>query len=197
MAQWQIIRISKNWQSSFFSGKFIFSQKRAQNIPKMEFFGFFWNILSLVFLENNLKWKLILLLSKFWLLSCGLKCSQPIKLQDSLKCNIWRKEWMMKFIFWHAGKNRSLLQDDTIILGVCNQSWPKYPQSKKFGYLCNISRIAWGEHEVDFLPANKHESFLWVGSVEWICKLSVCIARHAQSTLTIILQNLCNISRKT
>ena len=29
----------------------------------------------------------------------GQICCQPIKLQDSLKCNISRKKWMMKFIF--------------------------------------------------------------------------------------------------
>ena len=36
--------------------------------------------------------------AKFWFLVYGSKCSWPIELQDSLKCNIWRKKWMMKFI---------------------------------------------------------------------------------------------------
>ena len=30
--------------------------------------------------------------------------------------------------FWHADKHRSLLQVDTVILGVCNQACPKYPK---------------------------------------------------------------------
>ena len=38
-------------------------------------------------------------LAKFWFSSYGPKCCQPIKLQDSLKCNISRMKWMMKFIF--------------------------------------------------------------------------------------------------
>ena len=35
----------------------------------------------------------------FWFSNYGPKCGQPIKLQDSLKCNISRKKGMMKFIF--------------------------------------------------------------------------------------------------
>ena len=35
-------------------------------------------------------------LAKFWFSSYGPKCCQPIKLQDSLKCNISSKKWMMK-----------------------------------------------------------------------------------------------------
>ena len=31
-------------------------------------------------------------LAKFWFWSYGLKCCQPIKLQDSLECNIPRKK---------------------------------------------------------------------------------------------------------
>ena len=38
-------------------------------------------------------------LAKFWVSSYGPKCCQSIKLQDSLKYNISRKKWMMKFIF--------------------------------------------------------------------------------------------------
>ena len=42
---------------------------------------------------------LIPYLTKFWVSSCGPKCCQPIKLHDSLKCNISRKKAMMNFIF--------------------------------------------------------------------------------------------------
>ena len=61
LARWKIIGIFKNWQRPFFLGKFIFAQiwaKWAWN----RIFWIFSNILSLVFLGNNLKWKLILLL---------------------------------------------------------------------------------------------------------------------------------------
>ena len=30
--------------------------------------------------------------------------------------------------FWHADKHWSLLQVDTIILGLCNKAYPKYPK---------------------------------------------------------------------
>ena len=38
-------------------------------------------------------------LTKFCFSSYRPKCCWPIELQDSLKCNISRKKWMMKFIF--------------------------------------------------------------------------------------------------
>ena len=38
-------------------------------------------------------------LAKFWFSSYGPKCCEPIKLQDSLKCNVSRKKRMIKFIF--------------------------------------------------------------------------------------------------
>ena len=46
-------------------------------------------------------------LAKFWFLSYGPKCCQPIKLQDFLKCNISKKKWMMKFIFGMQIKTKS------------------------------------------------------------------------------------------
>ena len=124
---------------SFFQEKFIFAQiwaKKAQNDPKKRFWIFWKIFVMLVFPGNNLKSKLIYLvidilpthLAKFWVSSYGSKCCQPIKLQDSLKCNIVRKKWIMKFIFLHADKCWSLQQGDTIILGECNQACPKYPK---------------------------------------------------------------------
>ena len=46
-------------------------------------------------------------LVKFWVSSYGPKCCQPIKLQDSLKCNIVRKNVTPYFL--HADKDRTLL----------------------------------------------------------------------------------------
>ena len=37
--------------------------------------------------------------TKFWFSSYRPKCCWPVKLQDSLKCYISRKKWMIKFIF--------------------------------------------------------------------------------------------------
>ena len=41
-------------------------------------------------------------------------------------------------------------------MGVCSQACPKYPKQQ----LCNNFVISRGKHEVDFLPADKHQSFL-------------------------------------
>ena len=71
----------------------------------------------------------VLYLPKFWFLSYRSKCSRPIKLQNSLKCNISRKKLTMKF-FCHADKHRRILQVDTIILGVSRQACPKYPKKE-------------------------------------------------------------------
>ena len=113
-----------NWNISkltgaLLPGKFIFVLiwgKKTQSSPRIGVFGFFetfWN----VFPGNNLKWKIILYfdvylhaknrlchssvphLEKFWFSSYVPKCCWPIKLQDSLKCNISRKKWMTKSIF--------------------------------------------------------------------------------------------------
>ena len=65
--------------------------------------------------------------------------------------------------FWHADKHWTLHQADTINLGLCNQN-AQSTQNKKFAYLWNISRKAWGD-EVGFLPADKQESFLQIDSI--------------------------------
>ena len=80
--------------------------------------------------------------------------------------------------FWNADKHRSLLQVDTIILGVCTTRHAQSTQNK-FAYLC-ISPEAWGE--VHFLLANKHEGFLQVDNT---VSVRVCLARHAQTTHNI------------
>ena len=46
----------------------------------------------------------------------GLKCCRPMKLQESLKCNI--SEGNDEINFWHADKHCSFLQVDTITLVV-------------------------------------------------------------------------------
>ena len=72
------------------------------------FFGLFLKNLVISFSWNWSKLKtniaidispLIPYLAKFWILSYGPKCCWPTKFQDSLKWNIARKKWMMKFIF--------------------------------------------------------------------------------------------------
>ena len=84
---------------------------------------------------------------------------------------------MMKFIF---GMQINIEVFYKLILSfwVCATRHAQSTRNKKFAYLCNISRKAWGGGgEVDFLPANKHETFN-----KLIVSLWICVVRHAQST---------------
>ena len=80
-------------------------------------------------------------LAKFWFSSYEPKCWQPMKLQDSLKCNISRKKWMMKFVF---GMQINIEVFYKLILSfwVCPTRLAQSTQNKNFAYLCNISRKA-------------------------------------------------------
>ena len=60
--------------------------------------------------------------------------------------------------FWHADKQRSLLQVDTIILGGVTRYAPKVPKIRSL-HIFSTSPEKHGD-EVDFLPADKYESFL-------------------------------------
>ena len=65
LVQWYIIEIFENWQSHFFQeNSFLpkFGQKKHRMAPKWSFLNFLKNFVVLVFLGNNLKWKLTLLL---------------------------------------------------------------------------------------------------------------------------------------
>ena len=93
-----------------------------------------------------------------------------------------KKEVNDEVYFWHADKHRSLLQADTIILGVCNQACPK------FAYLCNISSKAWEMKSIFCLDINTKVFY------KLIVSPLVCISRHTQNaqnnTFTISLQHV-------
>ena len=81
-------------------------------------------------------------LAKFWFSNYRLKCRWPIKLQDSLKCNISKKKGMMKFsIGMHINIEGfyKLIPSFWLCVAMHSQS----TQNKKFAYLCNISRETW------------------------------------------------------
>ena len=77
-----------------------FGQKGPRMAPKQFFVNFLKNFIMLVFLGNNIekmKTNIVIdisptYLAKFQVSSYGPKCCQPIKLQDSLKCNTIRKK---------------------------------------------------------------------------------------------------------
>ena len=123
--------------------------------------------------------------AKFRVLSYGPKCCQPIKLQDSLKCNIVRKKWMMKFIFCM----KLNIEDFCKVILSFWVSVTRHSQStqNKFAYLCNISIKTRGMKLIFCLQINTKVFY------KMIVSLWVCVARHAQSTknkqFTISLQS--------
>ena len=116
----------------------------------------------------------ILYLAKFCFSSYGPKCCQPIKLQDSLKCNISRKKWMMKCIFCMQ-INIKVFYKLILSFWVCITGHVQSTQNKKFMYLCNISRKAWGMNLI-FCQQINTKVFC-----KLIVSLCVWVARYAQS----------------
>ena len=112
-------------------------------------------------------------LAKFWVSSYEPKCCQPIKLHDYLKCNISRKKGMMNFIF---GMQRNLNVFYKLILSfwMCVTRHAQSTQNK-FVYLA-ISPERHGD-EVDFLPADKHETSLQIDSM-----ILMGMVKHSQSS---------------
>ena len=125
-------------------------------------------------------------LAKFWVSSYGPKCCHPIKLQDSLKCNMVRKKWMMKFI-------SCMLINIKVFCKMILSFWvsvTRHAQStqNKFACLCNISIKAWGMKLIFRLEIYTNAFY------KMIISLWVCVARQTQSTkknqFTIFLQYL-------
>ena len=127
-------------------------------------------------------------LVKFWCLSYGSKWCQPNKLQDSLKCNISRKKWIMKFIFGMQINIKVFCRLILLTFWVCVTRHAQSTQNKKFPYLCNISRKAWEMKLIICRQINAKYFYKVVVSL-WLC-----IARYAQGTqnnkFTVSLQYL-------
>ena len=156
----------------FFPGKFIFAQiraKRARNGPKVVFFGFLNNFVIIVIdILPPIPY-----LAKFWFLSYGPKCCQSIKLQDSLKCNILRKKWMMKYIF-DMRINIKVFYRLMLSFWVFVTRHAQSTQNKEFAYISLHYLQKSIEDEVYFLPANKHESFLQDDSITLGVRKQAC-----------------------
>ena len=112
---------------------------------------------------------------------------------NSLKCNISRKKWMMKSIFG-LQINIDVFYKLMLSFWVCATRHAQSTQNNKFVYLCNIPRKAWGRGGVKWIFCLQINTkvFFKLTVLLW-----VSVSRHAQSTQTISLQYLCNISRKT
>ena len=83
---------AKKWRSSIFVEN-LFLPKFEQKGPQNRVFCIFFKLLSFVLPKDNARWKFFWFwpqtpcLVKFFFWSYCRKCSRPIRLQDSLKCN--------------------------------------------------------------------------------------------------------------
>ena len=96
-------------------------------------------------------------LAKFWFSSYEPKCYWPIKLQDSLKCRISIKKWMMKCVF---GMQINIEVFFKLILSfwMCVAKHAQSTQNKKFAVSLQHLKENVND-EVDFLPADKRQRF--------------------------------------
>ena len=97
-------------------------------------------------------------LAKFWVSSYGLKWCQPIKLQDSLRCNNLRKKWMMKFIFCMQ-TNIKVIYKIIVSLWVCVARHAQRTENNKFTRYSQYLKEN-VKDEVDFLSIDKCRRFL-------------------------------------
>ena len=66
-----------------------------------------------------------------------------------------QEKWMMNFIFSIQIKTE-VFYKFILLFWVYVTRHAQSTHTKKFAYLCNISKNAWG---IDFLPADEHQSF--------------------------------------
>ena len=107
-------------------------------------------------------------LVKFWVSSYWPKHCQPIKLHDSLKCNISWKKWMMNFIFGMQ------IKIEVHHSGCVYPGMSKVPKMSL--HIFAISPEKHGRWGWCFLSVDKHKQFLQVESITM-----VVLARHVQS----------------
>ena len=113
-------------------------------------------------------------LARFWVSSYGPKSCPQIILQDSLKCNIVRMRWMMKFIF-------CMQINIEVFCKVILSFWvsvTRHLQStqNKVAYLCNIFIKACGMKLIFCLQINPKVFY------KMIVSLWMCVSRQVQST---------------
>ena len=183
-----MLGIFKNWQH--FSRKIHFCQNLEKQGPKWPqnrfFLEFFKKVLSLVFPGNNLisDRNLILLYwyftwnpisGKFRFSTYGSKYCWTIKLQDSLKCSIPKKKWMINCSFVMQ-INLKVFYKFVPSYWVCMPGMPKLPKMRSL-HIIAISLGKHGEWSWFFLPVDSMKAFY-----KLIGSLWVCLARYDKST---------------
>ena len=158
--------------------------KRVQNGYKKGFLDFLKNVvISFSWSQSKMENSFVVdmsppipYLAKFCFSSNGSKCCQPIKLQDSWKCNISEEKSVMNFIFGIQININVFYKLIILSFRVCATRHAQNTQNKKFAYLCNISRKAWRVKLIFCLQINRKVFY------KLIVSLWVCLARYAQRT---------------
>ena len=123
-------------------------------------------------------------LIKFWVSSYWPKHCQPIKLHDSLKCNISWKKWMMNFIFGMQ------IKIEVHHFGCVYPGMSKVPKMSL--HIFAISPEKHGRWGWCFLSVDKHKHFFASWKYHHGCASQACPKYPKQ-----VYKYLCNISRKT
>ena len=90
-----------------------------------------------------------------------------------------QKNMVHEMVLLRAVKHESFLQDDTVILGLSNQSCPNHHLQQACKLAISLQNLKENrKNEVHFLLPDKHQRFLQIETIN----LDVCVARHAQVT---------------
>ena len=156
-----MVVIFKNWQSPFFQEN-SFLPKFAEKSPKWtqnKVFWIFWKTVWLVFPGNDLKWHKCY----YWYFTTNLISRKilvlelwSIKLKDSLKCNISKTNWLMKFIFGMQ-RNIEVFYRVMVSFWLCGARHGQTTQNKLLISLQYLKENV--KDEVDFLACRKNKGF--------------------------------------
>ena len=151
-----------------FCGKFIFAKIWAKSAQKIGYFAFFKKKNWYFFPYKQCKMKVLFIfdfpsqtpyLAKFLFRSYYPKCCWPIRLQDSFKCNISKKQRdQVGFLF--ANKHQSFLQFGAITFGGRTRSNLNNMFAVYFWYF--RSEVS---GKFDFLHEDKHQSLPQTGCI--------------------------------
>ena len=94
-------------------------------------FSDFWHdVRWLEYLKTGCSWYFTTnpIFAKIQVLELSAKILSANQIAGFFKMQYLKKEVNDEIYFWDADKHRSLVQVDTIIVGVCSQACPKYPK---------------------------------------------------------------------
>ena len=120
--------------------------------------------------------------------------SWPIRLQDSLKCNICKKNWRIKLIFSLQISMRVSFKLVLLLWWAC-LCVPKVSKITSLQYLCSISRKRWEINMIFCMKININVFYKLVISFLLVRAKYDLVPSHVKIT-QVNMQYLCDILRK-